>query len=137
MAKPKLTRDQRDILLQWAAAEYSYDLIAHWFKERGWEPIAHQSYSYYRQRYADEIEAARKQRRSEAMTTGLALKEERVARLQQHADELKAVMWQDTRYEKAYREIMEQIAKEVGDRKDNVIPSEITFRFVPHEPSDD
>lgn len=122
MAKPKLTNEQREILLTWLAADYDWRLIATWFTEREWPAITRQAVHYYRQQHLDEIEALRKERHVEALTRGLALKEERVARLKQHADELEAIKWVPDpktgklHNEKVWRETLDDIAKEVGGR---------------------
>lgn len=121
--KPKLTAEQQSALLAWLVAEYSESLIQKWFEEREWEPLTSGTISYHRTRYADEIATARSERRSSAITTGLALKEERVKRLAEHADELEAIKWlPDPKTgrlwnEKAWRETLDDIAKEMGHRR--------------------
>lgn len=122
MAAPRLQPEQRDALLMWLAAEYSESLIAKWFIDRSWEPLSSGVVSYYRQKYQAEIEEARKARRSSAINAGLALKEERVRRLAEHADELEAIKWEaDDKgrlwNEKAWRETLDDIAKEMGHRR--------------------
>lgn len=108
------------------AAEYSEPLIQKWFIEREWEPLAKSTISYHRTRYAAQIDQARTSRRSRAITTGLALKEERVKRLAEHADELEAIKWvADEKTgrlwnEKAWRETLDDIAKEMGHRRTGV-----------------
>lgn len=109
----------------WLAAEYSAPLIRHWFKEREWPELVDSSISYYRSKWADEIAAAREARRSAATTTGLALKDERVRRLTDHADELEAIKWlPDDKgrmwNEKAWRETLDDIAREMGHRRQGV-----------------
>lgn len=79
-------------------------------------------FSYYRKQYGLEIERLRTERRRSALNSGLALKEERVARLAAHADELEALKWvpdDNGRLwnEKAWRETLDDIAREVGDRR--------------------
>lgn len=122
MAAPKLTIEQRTALLEWFAAEYSGPLIKKWFTEREWPSVSDATLSYYRDKWRDEISAAREARRGTAMTTGLALKEERVLRLADHADELEAIKWVPDEKgrlwnEKAWRETLEDIAKETGGRR--------------------
>jgi hypothetical protein len=122
MAAPRLTDEQHDALLTWLAAEYSYALIGKWFEKRGWKPLALSTLSYYRDQLSDEIAAARKARRDSALNRGLALKEERVQRLQEHADELEAIKWVADEKgrlwnEKAWRETLADIAAETGGRK--------------------
>jgi hypothetical protein len=126
VAAPKLTTEQRTALLEWLAAEYTAPLIRKWFKEREWPELSDPAFSYYRERWASEIDAARSARRSAALTTGLALKEERVKRLAEHADELEAIKWEPDEKtgrlwnEKAWRETLDDIAKEMGHRRTGV-----------------
>jgi hypothetical protein len=123
---PKLTPEQRSALLGWLAAEYNGPLIRKWFIERDWPDLSDASFTYYRDRYADEIAAARQERRASAIATGLALKEERVKRLAEHADELEAIKWVPDEKtgrlwnEKAWRETLDDIAKEMGHRRTGV-----------------
>lgn len=120
---PKLTPEQRNALLGWLAAEYSGPLIRKWFVERDWPDLSDASFTYYRDRHADEIAAARAERRASAINSGLALKEERVGRLAEHADELEAIKWVPDEKtgrlwnEKAWRETLDDIAKEMGHRR--------------------
>lgn len=118
---PKLNAAQREQLLEWLAADYAWALIVQWFAERAWPDITRQTASYYRTRYCRDVEARAKARRESALATGLALKEERVARLKAHADKLEAIKWEpDERgrlwNEKAWRETLDDIAKETGGR---------------------
>ena len=123
--KPKITEEQRSALLIWLAAEYSEALICKWFEERGWAPLAKSTISYHRTKYAAVIDGARADRRAKALNSGLALKEERVKRLVEHADELEAIKWvPDDKgrmwNEKAGRETLDDIAKEMGHRRTGV-----------------
>ena len=145
MARPKLTNEQREQLLEWLAADYSTELILHWIAKGrkrpvagleskdndlpgdavDWNGVTRQTISYYRQQYAAEIEAARQERRAAALDRGLALKAERVQRLVDHADELEAIKWQPDDKgrlwnEKAWRETLDDIAKEMGHRRQGV-----------------
>lgn len=126
MAAPKLTAEQRDALLTWLAAEYSEPLIRAWFKERKWPTLDPSALTYYRRKWKDLIEAARAERRSSALTTGLALKEERIRRLAAHADELEVLKWKADKKsgrlwnEKAWRETLDDIARELGHRRQGV-----------------
>jgi hypothetical protein len=126
MAKPKLTNEQRETLLTWLAADYDSRLIALWFKEREYPEISRATLSYYREKYGVEIEKLRAERRTSALNTGLAIKEERVKRLSDHADALEAIKWipdiktGKLHNEKAWRETIDDIAKEVGGRKQNI-----------------
>lgn len=125
MAAPKLTTEQKVLLLQLLAAEYSGQLIRKWFIDREWPGLSDATLSYYREKWASDIEAARVDRRGAALNSGLALKEERVKRLVDHADELEAIKWlPDDKgrlwNEKAWRETLDDIAKEMGHRKAGV-----------------
>lgn len=123
---PKLNDEQRGALRQWLAAEYSGPLIRKWFAEREWPSLTDGALTYYRIQWQDEIEAARSERRATAITAGLALKEERVKRLAEHADELEAIKWEPDEKtgrlwnEKAWRETLDDIAKEMGHRRTGV-----------------
>lgn len=125
MAAPKLTNEQKVMLQRLLAAEYSGQLIRKWFVDREWPELSDATLSYYREKWTGEIEAARAERRGGALNSGLALKEERVKRLADHADELEAIKWlPDDKgrlwNEKAWRETLDDIAKETGDRKSGV-----------------
>lgn len=123
---PKLNNEQREALRGWLAAEYSGPLIRKWFEERVWPDITDQALTYYRNQWAVEIEAARSERRASAINSGLALKEERIKRLAEHADELEAIKWlADEKTgrlwnEKAWRETLDDIAKEMGHRRTGI-----------------
>jgi len=125
MAAPKLNEEQRKALLIWLSAEYSESLIRKWFEKNAWEPVDPSALTYYRKKWAPEIEAARSERRASAINSGLALKEERVKRLADHADELEVIKWlpDDKGYlrnEKSWRETLDDIAKEMGHRRTGV-----------------
>lgn len=122
MARPKLTPDQRHVLLEWLAADYAWALIRQWFQEREWPILNRSTIHYYRTKYGASIDTLRAQRRFDALNTGLALKAERVKRLVEHADALEAIKWipgdNGRLYnEKAWRETLDDIASEVGDRR--------------------
>jgi hypothetical protein len=122
---PKLNNDQRDALREWLAAEYSGPLIRKWFAEREWPALTDGALTYYRIQWADDINAARTERRASAINSGLALKEERVKRLAEHADELDAIKWLPDEKgrlwnEKSWRETLDDIAKEMGHRRTGV-----------------
>ncbi len=109
----------------WLSAEYSESLIAKWFTDREWEPLDSSTLAYYRKQWADDIAAVRQQRRDDAINSGLALKAERIRRLAEHADELEAIKWLPDKNgrmwnEKAWRETLDDIAKEMGDRRQGV-----------------
>lgn len=121
----RLTPEEHSAFIAWLAAEYSEPLIRKWFVERGWQPPAGSLFDYYRRQLAPEIEAARKERRESALNRGLALKEERVRRLAEHADELEAIKWKPDKNgrlhnEKAWRETLNDLAAEMGHRRPGV-----------------
>ena len=125
MAEPKLTEEQQLKLIQWLAADYSEKLIRVWMERDKWPKITHQAISYYRQMLKADIDTLRSERRSRALTTGLALKEERVERLKVHADDLEEIKWVPDEKgklhnEKAWRETLDDIAKEMGHRRSGV-----------------
>lgn len=125
MAAPKLVNGQREALLQWLAADYDTALIRQWFADRGWPDLCRSTFKYYRSRHGTEIADKRVARHSRALSTGLALKEERVQRLKEHADALEAIKWQaDERgrlwNERAWRETLDDIAREMGDRRTTI-----------------
>jgi hypothetical protein len=135
MAAPKLNEEQREALLTWLAAEYDTRLIRAWFAAREWPELDRSMFTYYRKRYGVDIDALRTDRRSKALNSGVALKEERVARLALHADELDAIKWLPDEHgrlwnEKAWRETLDDIAKEMGHRRTgttnlNLTPDEL------------
>jgi hypothetical protein len=125
MASPRLNKEQRLVLLTWLAADYDWRLICAWLAEKQWPITNRANASYYRKKYGPQIEVLRKERLDSALNTGLALKEERVARLKQHADELDKIKWEPDDKgrlwnEAAWRETLGEIAEEVGDRKHTV-----------------
>lgn len=125
MAAPKLTEEQREALLTWLAAEYDTRLIRKWFAANEWPELDRSMFTYYRKKHGHDIDALRVERRSRALNSGLALKEERIARLAAHADELDAIKWvpdENGRLwnEKAWRETLDDVAKEMGHRKQTI-----------------
>lgn len=125
MAAPKLTKEQRLQLLEWVIADYSFDVIAQWFVKREWPELTPAAHTYYRNRNRAKIEALRAERHAQALTTGLALKEERIQRLKEHADTLEAIKWQADKNgrlwnEKAWREVLDDIAREMGHRRQGI-----------------
>lgn len=122
---PRLTKAQRLTLLTWLAADYDWRLIVAWMADRNWPIPCRASGTYYRKKYGAKIEELRTQRLESALNTGLALKEERVERLKQHADALEKIKWvPDDKgrlwNEAAWRETLEDIAAEMGHRKQAV-----------------
>ena len=122
--------------MEWLAADYDTRLIVRWTTDRqDWPRVDKRLIHYYRRssKWGPEIERLRKERRESAINTGLALKEERIARLCKHADELEAIKWMaDERgrlwNEKAWRETLDDIAKEMGHRS-----TKVDVRFVLEE----
>jgi len=136
MKRHKLNREQREQVLTWIAADYSTPLIFQWMEERGWPKVTRRTLHYYRTRLSSKIEELRKQRLSLALTTGLALKEERVTRLKDEADLLDAVKWLADKKtgrlwnEKAWRETVQQIADEMEPKHNELPPINVTNRIV-------
>ena len=125
MAKNKLSHEQQAALLEWLAADYDWRLIRAWFKENKWPEISRATATYYRKTYAIDIDRLRSERLDSALTKGLALKEERIARLAAHADELEKIKWVPDKNgrlwnEAAWRETLGEIAAEMGHRKQAV-----------------
>lgn len=123
MAAHTLTEEQRLTLLTWLAADYPPDIIREWARaEGGWPSLSNRLLHYYRHKYATDLIALRAERRASALTTGLALKEERVAQLAAHAEALALIKWVADKKtgrlwnEKAWRETLDDIAREVGGR---------------------
>lgn len=131
MAAPKLDEEQREALLTWLAAEYDTRLIRQWFTAREWPELSRAAFAYYRKKHDQDIETLRVERRIRALNSGLALKEERIARLASHADELDAIKWKPDEHgrlwnEKAWRETLDDIAKEMGHRRQGIDVSDVT-----------
>ena len=125
MAAPKLSDPQRAQLVEWLAADYGTPLIRKWFEEREWPEITGASVAHYRKRYARQIAEARTARYAAAIATGLATKAERITRLKEHADRLEAIKWEADEKgrlwnEKAWRETLDDIAREMGHRRQGV-----------------
>jgi hypothetical protein len=125
VAAPKLTQQQRLQLVTWIAADYSFDTIAAWAKQREWPELTPAALTYYRKRNQAKITRLREERHATALTTGLALKVERIQRLKEHADALDAIKWDPGENgrlwnEKAWRETLDDIAKEMGHRRQGV-----------------
>lgn len=125
MAAPKLSKQQRLQLTKWIAADYSFDTITIWFKQREWPELTPAALTYYRKRDRATIDQLREARHAAALTTGLALKVERIQRLKEHADALDAIKWaagENGRLwnEKAWRETLDDIAREMGHRRAGV-----------------
>lgn len=138
MAAVKLNKEQRWIVLGMVAADYSNAVIRQRLEklnaageaidwDRDDEPerfpvVGDSALSHYRAKYAADIERLRKERLDKALSSGLAVKAERIARLCEHADELELVKWQVSTNgrcwnEKAWRETLDDIAREMGERR--------------------
>ena len=125
MASPKLTSQQRATLLEWIAADYDWRLIRGWFKDNDWPEISRANVTYYRKHYKIDLDKIRSARYEKALDSGLAKRAERVERLKKHADELEELKWVPDKNgrlwnEKAWREVLDQIAGEMGDKKNIV-----------------
>jgi hypothetical protein len=85
-------------------------------------PPASSALAYYRERWRASIEQARASRTERALTEGLALRAERVAKLKEHAEVLDALRFVPDKNgrlwnEKAYRQTLADIAEEMGERR--------------------
>lgn len=92
------------------------------FAALGWRPPSSSTLAYYRKAFAAEIAQARQRRIDEALTTGLALRAERIAALKDHAALLGAMRFTPDKNgrlwnERAWRQTLEDLALEMGDRK--------------------
>lgn len=140
MAAPKLDRAQKLVVLKLIAADYSTAVIVHRLAKlnAAGEPMRYDeniepldspfptlsasAFEYYRAKYAEDLKRLRMERRETAMISGLALKEERIARLCEHADALEMIKWVPSENgklwnEKAWRETLNDIALEMGERR--------------------
>lgn len=144
MAQPKLSKVQRGRLLAWLAAGHSNQLIFHTIAQQrkamqkppgdetlgddgepfasDWPAFTLANLSYYRKRHGPTIEKLRSERHATALDSGLAVKAERVERLKAHADRLEMIKWEASENgrlwnEKAWRETLDDIAKELGHRR--------------------
>lgn len=120
-ARRDLTPEQQSLLLEWLAADFPAVGIKRGFVERGWLAPSDRMLSYYRRDFAADLAALRAARRESALTSGLARKEERVAALVDHANALRSIVWiTDDKgrlwNEKAWRETLDDIARELGER---------------------
>ena len=139
----RLKKTQKEAVLEWVAEGLQTDEInARASEFRPAFDVSRQQVDYYRKTRAQDIKAIKSVDELNALTTGLALKENRVSRLQQLAalmekdlfggflwtDEVKGVGSGDIAeivdYEEfnkaevdAYRGVLDDIAREVGDRR--------------------
>ncbi|MGH2359762.1 MAG: hypothetical protein ACRDGM_04360 [bacterium] len=130
---PRLDVWQRDALVLLLASGQRERLINDYFRLIGWGELASSTLSYYRQEFRALIEEAQRSRVDQAMTSGLALKAERVAALKEHAEMLAAIRFVPSKSgrhfnEKAYRETLADIGIEMGERKPKDQPGEQTIK---------
>jgi hypothetical protein len=113
---------ERDLLLKLLVAGVREGAIIAVFRSLGYAPPASSALAYYRERWRDMIDEARASRTERALTEGLALRSERVAKLKEHAEVLDALrfipdkngrLWN----ERAYRQTLADIAEEMGERR--------------------
>lgn len=153
----RLKKAQKEKLLEWVAEGLRTDEIN--ARAAEYDPpfaVSRKLVDYYRRTRAFEHKAILKEVERNALSTGLALREVRVEKLQRLAEMLeddlinKGLTWTTdvkgfgqgknfTRIEierfnaeeiKEYRALLDQISSEVGDKKpDQVIPSEIIVTF--------
>jgi predicted ABC-class ATPase len=88
----------------------------------GYVPPASSALAYYRERWRASIDEARASRTERALTEGLALRAERVAKLKEHAEALDALRFVPDKNgrlwnERAYRQTLADIAEEMGERR--------------------
>ncbi len=124
MAAPVLNVEQRQKLIEWLVAGFPYSLICGLFRTHGWEPLEESSLNHYRQRHREAIQAAVDARMASAWDAGLAQREARVKALCAHAAHLEEIKWTPDEKgklhnEKAWRETLNDIAKEMGHRTVN------------------
>ena len=119
MAKPRLTRVQREQVLE-ALADLGSNATPDTVSERVGAPISKYQMAYFRRRYGPDIQGLIKNGRNEALTAGLALKENRVKELAEYAGDLKSRSRSlPIGVGKEWRATLKQISEEVGDTKDS------------------
>ena len=130
MAARKLDKPGQAKLLEWLVAGYTGNAIRKRLQAAGYEEINDSSLSHYRDKWKAKIEAAWKEREEAALTRGLALKAERVARLVEYAEWIEGVSNEggvDQRqledkvgkpsWGMEWRACLDDIAKEMGERR--------------------
>jgi hypothetical protein len=125
MAAPVLTKEQRNQIVEWLAAGYTGPLIQQILAARGWKVVSIPSIHHYRDQYREEIERRSRERLEAAFDAGLAQKEARIRALVLHAETLEELKWTPDdkgklHNEKAWRETLDDIAKEMGHRRQGV-----------------
>jgi hypothetical protein len=113
---------ERDLLLKLLVAGVREGAINAVFRSLGYVPPASSALAYYRERWRASIEQARASRMERALTEGLALRAERVAKLKEHAEVLDALRFVPDKNgrlwnERAYRQTLADIAEEMGERR--------------------
>jgi len=119
---PRVSPSMRDLLLKLLVAGEREGAINALFRSLGYLMPASSALAYYRERWRDMIDEARASRTERALTEGLALKAERVAKLREHAEVLDALRWVPDKNgrlwnERAYRQTLANIAEEMGERR--------------------
>jgi hypothetical protein len=125
MAARVLNEEQRLAVVEWLAAGHTNPLIQMLFTARGWVPIANQSLDHYRESRREEIDRRRAERQAAAFDRGFAQWQVRVKALVEHAETLQAIAWVPDdkgklHNEKAFREVLDDIAKEMGGRRQGI-----------------
>lgn len=126
---PRLNDDERALLLQLLAAGFRESVIHNFFAAADKKPLSSSTISYYRQQWAKQLAEAKAKRIDEALTSGLALKAERIAALKEHAELLGQIRFVSDKNgrlwnERAWRQTLEDIAIEMGERKPKNDPGE-------------
>jgi hypothetical protein len=117
-----MSPSMRDLLLKLLVSGVREGAIKAVFRSLGYVPPASSALAYYRERWRAQIDEARARRTENALTEGLALRAERVAKLKEHAailDELRFVPDRNGRLwnERAWRQALDDIAAEMGERR--------------------
>jgi len=131
---PRLSEQMKESLLLLLVSGQHESGISDFFRLVGWKPLSSSSLSYYRQLWAVLIEEAKLKRVDAALTTGLAVKAERVAALKDHAALLEAIRFTPDKNgrlwnERAWRQTVEDIGIEMGDRKPKDAPAESIIKI--------
>jgi predicted CopG family antitoxin len=125
MAANVLTEEQRITLIEWLAAGYPEPLIQQMFAARGWKQVSRQAVDHHREQHREAIEQRRREREAAAYDAGLAQRDVRVRFLVKHAEALAEVAWTPDdkgklHNEKALRECLDDIAREMGHRRQGI-----------------
>jgi hypothetical protein len=119
---PRMSPAERDLLLKLLVAGEREGAINAVFRSLGYVPPASSALAYYRERWRDLIDEARASRTERALTEGLALRAERVAKLKEHAEVLDVLRFVPDKNgrlwnERAYRQTLADISEEMGERR--------------------